>query len=78
MLSLSTFLFTYGIFRKDNIQEAYLIISIARSGQGIASASTMSAGMTLCAISHSESNRGTVMGMAMSGVALGRWSTVGR
>ena len=41
---------------------------------GVASASTMSAGMTLSALTHHESNRGTAMGIAMLGVALGTLS----
>lgn len=70
VLSLSTFLFAIGVSIK-NLDYAYVVVLIARSIQGIASASTMSAGMTLCALTHHDSVRGAAMGTAMIGVALG-------
>ena len=74
VLALATFLFAYGLSFKDHLSTAYIIAIFARSVQGIASASTMSAGMTLAALTHHESNRGTAMGIAMLGVALGTLS----
>ena len=70
VLALSTFLFAYGASLR-NLDIAYAILISARSVQGIASATTMSAGMTMLALTHPESIRGTAMGAAMVGVALG-------
>ena len=70
VLALSTFLFAFGV-SLSNLDYAYGVVIIARSIQGIASASTMSAGMTLCALTHHDSVRGAAMGTAMIGVALG-------
>lgn len=74
VLALSTFLFAYGLSFKNDLPTAYAMVMVARSVQGIASASTMSAGMTLSALTHHESNRGTAMGIAMIGVAFGTLS----
>jgi DHA1 family solute carrier family 18 vesicular amine transporter 1/2 len=70
VLAISTFVFAYGV-SLSNLDYAYAVAIIARSVQGLASASTMSAGMTLCALTHVESIRGTAMGIAMAGVAFG-------
>jgi MFS family permease len=71
VLAVSTCFFAIGLTFTHNLSVAYAVCMIARSVQGIASASTMSAGMTLAALTHHESNRGTAMGIAMIGVALG-------
>ena len=71
VLSLSTFVFGLGLSFKRDLHTAYRIVLWARIAQGIASASIMSAGMTLTALTHHESNRGTAMGIVMMGVALG-------
>lgn len=71
ILSISTLLFAFGVSSSVPLSSAYGIVLVARSVQGLASASTMSAGMTLCAVTHNEDIRGTALGMAMLGVALG-------
>lgn len=71
ILSISTIVFAFGTSLKDNIEASFAIVLVARSTQGIASASIMSAGMTLCAMTHSEQIRGSAMGLAFTGVALG-------
>jgi MFS family permease len=71
VLSLSTFCFAYGVSLQEQLVAAYAIVIIARSIQGVASACIMSAGMTLIAQRHSDTNRGAAMGLAMTGVALG-------
>jgi MFS family permease len=71
VLSISTFLFAIGLTLNKSLSLAYLLLLSARSVQGLASASIMSAGMTLCALAHDDSTRGTAMGLAMTGLALG-------
>ena len=71
VLSLSTLMFAYGVSLQHSVSVSYGIVLVARSIQGISSAAIMSAGMTLCAIAHTESSRGTAMGLAMTGVAAG-------
>lgn len=71
ILSFSTYFFAYGASLNNDLQAAYGVVMAARSIQGVASASIMSAGMTLLAQTHDATNRGEVMGMAMAGVAFG-------
>lgn len=71
VLTLSTFAFAIGMSQNDHKSIAYALCLIARSVQGVASASTMSAGMSLIASTHEEETRGTAIGLAMAGVALG-------
>jgi MFS transporter, DHA1 family, solute carrier family 18 (vesicular amine transporter), member 1/2 len=73
VLAISTLFFAYGV-SLHNMNHAYIVLIVARMVQGIASASTMSAGMTLIAMTHPESIRGAAMGMAMIGVAAGALS----
>jgi DHA1 family solute carrier family 18 vesicular amine transporter 1/2 len=71
VLALATFVFAVGLSLNHNLHVAYALCFVARSVQGIASASTMSAGMTLVAATHPESLRGAAIGTAMTGIALG-------
>lgn len=71
ILSISTVVFAFGTSLTSDIELAYATVMVARSIQGIASASIMSSGMTLCAMTHGEEIRGSAMGLAFTGVALG-------
>lgn len=71
ILSISTIVFAFGTSLTSDVEWSFAVVMIARSTQGLASASIMSAGMTLCAMTHNEQIRGSAMGLAFTGVALG-------
>ena len=68
----STLMFAYGLkYFKDDLNQAYKILIIARSIQGISSSGIMTSGMALVAKYHHERVHGTAMGMAVTGIAAG-------
>jgi MFS family permease len=77
-LMLSTAVFVVGLTlpalqADDSTSRAirYSVLLAARASQGVASAATMSGGMTLVALSTPEEQRGKAMGFATAGIALG-------
>jgi MFS transporter, DHA1 family, solute carrier family 18 (vesicular amine transporter), member 1/2 len=68
----STSMFVYGLKHVTNdVTEAYKILLVARSIQGLSSAGIMTSGMALVAKYHHEHVHGTAMGMAVTGIAAG-------
>ena len=63
--------FAFGTSLSSDIELACAVVMVARSIQGVASASIMSAGLTLCAMTQSDEIRGSAMGLAFTEVALG-------
>ena len=71
LLCFSSFLLAFGVRSSNSIHIVYTAALISKALQGLASAMLTSAGMTLCALTHHDCNRGTAMGLAMVGVAMG-------
>jgi len=71
ILTASTALFIYGLGFVNNIQTSYIVLTVARSIQGISSAGVTASSMTWVAQEHDQSIHGTAMGITMTGLAAG-------
>ena len=68
----STGMFVYGLkYFTNDLSNAFKVLIVARSIQGISSSGIMASGMALVANYHQERVHGTAMGMAVTGIAAG-------